>query len=57
MRITVKNSQARVEALAKAKTHGAKFTATGGGHVTSDDMFKSMEMGVRENDIKATEEN
>ena len=34
--ITVKHSQARVEELEKSKTYGDKFTATGGGHVTSN---------------------
>ena len=42
-------------ALVKAKTHGAKFTATQGGHVTTNDMFKSTEMDVREKEIKAME--
>ena len=53
--VTVKHSQARVEALAKASTHGAKFTATGGFHLTSNDMFKSMEIAVREKEIKEAE--
>ena len=53
--ITQKNSQERILALAKVKTHGAKFIATRGGHVTSNDMFKSMEMDVRENEIKDME--
>ena len=30
--VTIKHSQARVEALSKAKTYGAKLSATGGGH-------------------------
>ena len=47
--IIVKHYQDWVEALAKAKTRGAKFTVTGGGNVTSNDMFKSIDMGVREN--------
>ena len=54
--ITVKNSQAQVELLEKSKTRGAKFTATGGGNVTSNEIFKSMEMGVIENDTKTMEE-
>ena len=55
-RITVKHSQDRIVALAKAKSHGAKFTATGGGHVTSNDMFKAMEMEAREKEIKLMED-
>ena len=53
--ITVKNSQSWVKALEKEKTRGAKFTATGVGHVKSNETFKATEMGVRENDIKAME--
>ena len=49
--ITARNSAARVALLAKSKTHGAKFTATGGGHITSADFFKSMEVPVREQEI------
>ena len=44
---TVKHSQVRAEALEKAKTRGAKFTATGGENVTPNDMFKDMEMVMR----------
>ena len=36
----------RLELLAKASTHGAKFFATGGGHATSDDFFKSVKIPV-----------
>ena len=46
--ITERNSQARIELLEKAITHGAKFIATGGFHITSDDMFKSLEIYIRE---------
>jgi len=53
--ITVPNTAARVALLAKAKTHGAKFTVTGGGHITSADMFKSMEVHVREKEIAELE--
>ncbi len=42
--VTVPNSKERVEALAKASTHGAIFAVTGGEHFTSDDMFKAAEM-------------
>ena len=53
--ITELNSQARIEILAKASTHGAKFTATGGFHITSDDMFKSLEISIREKEIAEME--
>ena len=54
--ITVKHSQAQVGALANAKTHGSKFTVTGGGHVTKNDMFKAMDMDSRKKDIKSMED-
>ena len=54
--ITIKHSQARAEVLAKAKTHGSKFTVKGGGHVTSNGGFKDMEMSTREKDIKNIED-
>ena len=49
--ITELNSQAMTEILEKASTHGAKFTANGGFHITSDDMFKSLEISIREKEI------
>ena len=39
--LTQPNTKDRVLLLAKAKRRGAKFTATGGDHLTSDDFFKS----------------
>jgi len=53
--IEARNSQARIEALAKAKTHGQKFYVTGGSHVTADDMFKSLEISVKEKEIAEME--
>ncbi|KAL7465783.1 hypothetical protein ACHAXS_012907, partial [Conticribra weissflogii] len=53
--VTKAHSIERQELLSKAKTHGALFCATGGGHITSDDFFKSMEMPVSEAEIKAME--
>ncbi|KAL7546421.1 hypothetical protein ACHAWF_015054 [Thalassiosira exigua] len=50
--VTEPHSKERITLLAKAKTHSAKFTATGGGHLTSDDYFKSMEIDTREAEIK-----
>ena len=41
--------------MAKASTHGAKFTATGGFHITSDDMFKSLYISIREKEIEEIE--
>jgi hypothetical protein len=45
---TVAHTRERQEALAAATTHGKKFFVTGGEHITSDDMFKSVEI-VRRN--------
>ena len=53
--ITQPNTQARQDFLAHARGHGGWFHATGGMHVTSDDMFISMEMNAR-NDARATVE-
>ena len=54
--ITEPHSQERILLLSKAKTHGEKFTATGGAHLTSDDFFKAMEVPVREKEVKAMED-
>jgi hypothetical protein len=45
--ITQPNTLARQQALANACGHGGCFHVTGGTHVTSDDVFMSMEMSVR----------
>jgi hypothetical protein len=45
--ITVPHTQERIDLLAQAKKHGQIFTATGGGHLTSNDMFKSIELKTR----------
>ena len=45
--ITQPNTLARQQALANARGHGGRFHVTGGMHVTSDDVFISMEMSVR----------
>ncbi|KAL7548008.1 hypothetical protein ACHAWF_016321 [Thalassiosira exigua] len=50
--VMVPHSKECIVLLAKAKTHSAKFTATGGGHLTSDDYFKSMEVKTLEAEIK-----
>ena len=44
--ITEAQSLERLELLANASTHGAKLFATGGGHATSYDLFKSVEIPV-----------
>jgi hypothetical protein len=40
--VTLANSQAPIELLSQAKSHGNIYAATGGGHLTSNDMFKSI---------------
>jgi hypothetical protein len=45
--ITQLHTQARQEALAHAHSHGGRFHATGGMHVTLDDMFILMEINAR----------
>jgi hypothetical protein len=42
--VTVANTREHQEALAAACTHGKKFFVTGGKHVTSEDMFKAVEL-------------
>ncbi len=53
--ITLLNTQARREVLAHARGHGGWFHATGGMHVTSDDLFISMEMATRKEETLALE--
>ncbi len=38
-RLTEPQSQERIDSLAQASTHGAKFLATGGSHLMADDFF------------------
>ena len=45
--VTVANTREHQEALAAAHTHGKKFFVTGGEHVTSDDIFKAVELNRR----------
>ena len=49
------HSQERIKAMVKASTHGGLFCATGGGHLTCDDMFKSFEVPMWEREIKEVE--
>ena len=37
--ITVPNKKERIELPSKASSHGQKYFATGGTHVTADDLF------------------
>ena len=50
--ITEEHSQERYEILAKANTHGKLFSATGGTHLTSDDVFIGAELSTREKEQK-----
>lgn len=50
--ITEEHSKERYEILAKASTHGKLFSATGGTHLTSDDVFIGAEMSTREKEQK-----
>ena len=54
--ITEAHSLERLELLAKAIAHESKFFATCGGHATSDDFFKSIEIPVWEAAIKELED-
>ena len=44
--ITEAHSLERLELLAKASSHGAKFFATGGGRATTNDFFRAIEIPV-----------
>ena len=50
-RITVPHGQERIDAISKASTHGKLFHATGGTHLTCDDIFLATEKKVREGEI------
>ena len=54
--VTVPNSKERIEALAKASTHGALFAVTGGDHFTSDDMFMAAELPAKKAKIARLKE-
>ncbi len=45
--VKVPQTRERQEAIAATNTHGKKFFVTGGKHVTSDDMFKAVEINRR----------
>ncbi len=50
--ITEEHSAERLQLLMKSNTHGKLFTATGGGHLTADDIFIASEMSTREKEKK-----
>ena len=54
--ITKSNPLERLELLENSSTRGAKIFATGGGHATSDDFFRSIKIPVWEAEIKALED-
>ncbi len=54
-RVNVPNCQERLHALANAAKHGAHFTATGGHHFTSDNVFCAAEIPIRKEQIKKME--
>ncbi len=54
--VTVPNSMERIEALAKASTHGAVFAVTGGDHFTSNDMFMAAELPAKKAKIAQLKE-
>ena len=49
--VTVANSKERQYAISQAKTHGQRFHATGGLHLTSDDMFKGAKVNNKKRKI------
>ncbi len=57
--ITGEHTQEHYDILAKSNTHGKLFSATGGTHITSDNIFISAEMATREKEEKrlTTEKN
>ncbi len=51
--VTVQHSQERIDLLAKAKTHGHIFHATGGDACNGEDAFLALEKKVRESSLKS----
>ncbi|KAL7490610.1 hypothetical protein ACHAWT_000174 [Skeletonema menzelii] len=51
--VTEEHSQERIDLLAKAKTHGHIFHATGGAACSGDDALLALEKKVRESTLKA----
>jgi hypothetical protein len=50
--VTVRHSMERIAKIQKATTHGNLFHATGGGHLTDDDIFLAAQKKVIETQIK-----
>ncbi len=50
--VTVRNSQECVDAISQATTHGNLFHATGGGHLTDEDVFLALQKKKVEAEIK-----
>jgi selenophosphate synthase len=50
--VTVRHSAERIEKIQQATTHDNLFHATGGGHLTDDDIFLSAQKKVVETEIK-----
>ena len=45
--VTVPHTQEQIDLLSEAKTHGQIFAATGGDHLTSNDIFKGLTLKNR----------
>ena len=52
---TVRHSEERLQLLAGAASQGQRFTVTGGCHLTSDDILKSVELRVISVKVKEME--
>eukprot|EP00804_Cyclotella_cryptica_P026199 CCRYP_009772-RA/>CCRYP_009772-RA protein AED:0.17 eAED:0.17 QI:0/0/0/1/0/0/3/0/383 len=50
--VTVRNSQEWIDAISKATTHGNLFHATGGGHLTDEDVFFALQKKKVKAEIK-----
>jgi hypothetical protein len=50
--VTVRHSQERINAISQATSHGTLFHATGGGHLTDDDVFLGLQKKKVEEEIK-----
>ena len=53
--VTVANTQALQEAISCAKTHAQLLHATGGQHITADDMFKGSDINNKKRRIEELE--
>jgi len=55
VKLTEPHSKERIEELTKATTHGAKFLATGGAHLMTDDLFIAARKAESEKEIAEME--